>query len=81
MGPDGRRKWHRLTQAGFTNDGTARAGVRLDYRGGLTPDKKGVFLQMGGFFNENTPYGSRFTCEPPAAQEPPVIDWEGLKRL
>ena len=74
-------KWHRLTQAGFTNDGTARAGVRLDYRGGLTPDKKGVFLQMGGFFNENTPYGSRFTCEPPAAQEPPVIDWEGLKRL
>ena len=66
-------KWHRLTQAGFTNDGTARAGVRLDYRGGLTPDKKGVFLQMGGFFNENTPYGSRFTCEPPAAQEPPVI--------
>lgn len=74
-------QWHRITRGSFSNDATARAGVRRDFAGGLTPDRKGFYLQMGGFFNESTPYGTRFTSEPPATSTPPQIDFEALERL
>ena len=76
---DGR--WVRPEGASFSNDGTARAGVRLDYAGGLTPDGQALFLQMGGFFNGNTAAGTRFKMHAADAAQPPQIDWEALKKL
>lgn len=75
---DGR--WLRPEGATFTNDGTARAGVRLDYAGGTTPDGQALFLKMGGFFNGNTAGGTRFQL-PAGQQTPPQIDWEALGKL
>lgn len=71
-------KWTRLTDANFTHDATARAGVRLDYQGGKTDDNR-FYLKMGGFFNESVPMGTKFHCEPTG--EEPQIDWEALKLL
>lgn len=71
-------KWTRLTDANFTHDATARAGVRLDYQGGKTDDNR-FYLRMGGFFNESVPMGTKFHCEPTG--EEPQIDWEALKLL
>lgn len=51
---DGR--WTPVTNATFTHDATATAGVRRDYRGGTLGDK--FFLQMGGFFTPSTPMGT-----------------------
>lgn len=76
---DGR--WVRPTQVRFTNDGTAQAGVRLDYRGGLTPDSTACYLQMGGFFNERTAGGTTFRLHTPDGAVPPAIDFEALGRL
>lgn len=71
-------KWTRLTDATFTHDATAKAGVRLDYQGGNTDDNR-FYLKMGGFFNESVPMGTKFHCEPTG--QAPEIDWEALKRL
>lgn len=54
--------WSELTEAMFTYDATARAGARMDYRGGVTGDN--FFLQNCGFFNESTPFKSMYTRQP-----------------
>ena len=69
-------KWTRITDATFTHDATASAGVRLDYQGGETKDNR-FYLMMGGFFNESVSMGTQFHCEPTC--QAPEIDWEALK--
>ncbi|MDR2968656.1 MAG: DUF3472 domain-containing protein [Tannerellaceae bacterium] len=54
--------WIELTEGVFTNDATARAGVRMDYAGGVEGDA--FFLKNGGFFNDCTEYKSVFTRQP-----------------
>lgn len=71
-------KWTRITDATFTHDATASAGVRLDYQGGETKDNR-FYLMMGGFFNESVFMGTQFHCEPTG--QAPEIDWEALKQL
>ena len=71
-------KWTRITDATFTHDATASAGVRLDYQGGETKDNR-FYLMMGGFFNESVSMGTQFHCEPTG--QVPEIDWEALKQL
>lgn len=71
-------KWTRITDATFTHDATANAGVRLDYQGGETKDNR-FYLMMGGFFNESVSMGTQFHCEPTG--QAPEIDWEALKQL
>lgn len=71
-------KWTRITDATFTHDATASAGVRLDYQGGETKDNR-FYLMMGGFFNESVSMDTQFHCEPTG--QAPEIDWEALKQL
>ena len=71
-------KWTRITDATFTHDATASAGVRLDYQGGETKDNR-FYLMMGGFFNESVSMVTQFHCEPTG--QAPEIDWEALKQL
>lgn len=71
-------KWTRITDATFTHDATASAGVRLDYQGGETKDNR-FYLMMGGFFNESVSMGTQFHCEPTG--QAPEIDWKALKQL
>lgn len=71
-------KWTRITEATFTHDATASAGVRLDYQGGETKDNR-FYLKMGGFFNGNTSMGTKLQCEPTG--KAPEIDWEALEKL
>lgn len=71
-------KWTRITEATFTHDATASAGVRLDYQGGETKDNR-FYLKMGGFFNANTAMGTKLQCEPTG--KAPEIDWEALEKL
>lgn len=71
-------KWTRINDASFSHDGTAAARVRLDFKGGETDDNR-YYLQMGGFFNDWIPYGTKFHTEPTGTA--PVIDWEALKKL
>ncbi|MCC8174092.1 MAG: DUF3472 domain-containing protein [Odoribacter sp.] len=70
--------WTELTEANFTYDNTARAGVRLDYQGGLTIDGY-FYLKNCGFFFENTEYNSKFNR--PASNVNPVIDFDMLENL
>lgn len=74
-------KWVRPEAAVFTCDGTARAGVRLDYAGGVAPDGQALYLKMGGFFDESVEGGSRFpmpSCEGCTA---PRVNFKKLKKL
>ncbi len=70
--------WYRIANAVFTHDATAAAGVRKDYAGGVT-DEGDFFLKNCGFFDEFTPYGTRF--ESTAAGTQPEIDFEALQAL
>lgn len=70
--------WKELTDATFTYDNTAAAQVRVDYAGGTTENGK-FFLKNCGFFNENTPYRSKFTR--PAQGEQPQIDLKALETI
>ena len=56
-------EWIELTEAIFTFDETARAGVRKDYAGGVAEDGN-FFLKNCGFFNNSTPFRSTFTRKP-----------------
>lgn len=76
LGKDG--KWHELTEANFTYDNTARAGVRLDYQGGLLNNNR-FYLKNGGFFNQSTEYNTKFRRLPEMRQ--PDIDFDSLERL
>lgn len=70
--------WYELTDAVFTHDATASAGVRLDYQGGLI-DGERFYLKNGGFFNENTKLRTPFTRKETGKQ--PVIDFEALDSI
>ena len=74
-------KWVRPVSAGFTTDATGRAGVRLDYAGGLTPDGSALYLQMGGFFDQNVAHGTRFPLPAYDGQQPPKLNFKALKKL
>lgn len=74
-------KWVRPESAIFTNDGTARAGVRLDYAGGVTPDGDALFLKMGGFFDENVKGGTSFPMPAYQGKSTPKINFKALKKL
>lgn len=76
LGTDG--VWREITQGSFSHDGTASAGVRKDYQGGVE-GKKGFYLKNCGFFNESTTYGTRF--ERPAKGKQPKIDFTSLEKL
>lgn len=71
-------QWKELTEARFSHDATAGAGVRRDYQGG-TNGKKGFYLKNCGFFNEPTAGGTKF--ERPASGKHPEIDFESLEKL
>ena len=71
-------KWIPLTEARFTHDATAKAGVRLDYQGGETNDNR-FYLKMGGFFDESVPMGTKFNRKPIGSE--PQIDWQVLETL
>lgn len=70
-------EWIELTEGMFTHDATAKAGVRMDYAGGI--DDKSFFLQNGGFFNESTPFKSIFTRT--ANGTIPDIDFNALEAI
>lgn len=72
-------KWIEGTEARFTYDATAKAGVRLDYQGGYDKNRNEFFLRNCGFFSESTEFGSTFSRE--KENQPPVIDFEALKKL
>lgn len=74
-------KWVRPKAAIFTNDGTARAGVRLDYAGGVAPDGQALFLKMGGFFDENVQGGTRFPLPSYDGCKTPDVNFKKLKKL
>lgn len=74
-GVDG--KWREMTQATFTYDATAAAGVRQDYAGGSLGDK--FYLKNCGFFNENSEYKS--VSERTANGKEPVINFSMLEKL
>lgn len=71
-------KWTALTEAVFTNDATARAKKRMDYRGGLEGENY-FFLQNCGFFDGNTELFSKF--ERKGANKRPSIDFKKLKNI
>lgn len=62
--------WIELTDAIFTFDATANAGVRKDYGGGI--EKNSFYLKNCGFFDQSTPYKSTFTRK--AMGKKPVTD-------
>lgn len=66
--------WIELIEGVFTHDATARAGVRMDYKGGVENDA--FFLQNGGFFDDYTEYKSLFTRQPKGKR--PDVDLEAL---
>lgn len=70
--------WREITEAKFSHDATAGAGVRKDYQGGMK-GKKGFYLKNGGFFNEFTTYGVKF--DRPSSSKHPEIDFEALEKL
>lgn len=70
-------QWIELTKGTFTCDATGNAGVRKDFAGGVNNGM--FFLKNCGFFNETTPYRSKF--ERPAQGKIPQIDWEELEKL
>lgn len=74
-------KWVRPEAAMFTNDGTARAGVRLDYAGGVTPDGQALFLKMGGFFDGNVKGGTCFALPAYEGRKAPKVNFKALKKL
>lgn len=69
-----------LTGAEFTCDNTARSGVRVDYAGGLSEDKKAFFLKNCGFFNETTPYRTPLERKS-SGKTAPLINFSALEKL
>lgn len=63
--------WHELTEARFSCDDTGARGVRIDFAGKVSSDKKRFSLRNCGFFNGMTPDGSVFSRE--ASNTPPEI--------
>ena len=76
---DGR--WVRPDYAIFTHDATGKAGVRLDYAGGLDPDNKALYLKMGGFFDQHVEHGTRFDLPTYENQKFPKVNFKSLAKL
>jgi len=72
-------RWKEGTEARFSFDATARAGVRLDYGGGYDKAQNRFFLRNGGFFDDRVAFGTPFTRTP--ENIPPDIDFEALGEL
>ncbi len=71
-------QWREVTEAVFTNDATAREGIRLDYAG--WGDGKGFWLQNCGFFDDNTAFGTRME-RTNGKGTPPEVDFGELVGL
>jgi hypothetical protein len=71
-------KWHKVKNAKFTADATARKESRLDYMGGI--ENNDFFLKNCGFFDETTSMNSMFSKSEENIK-PPQIDFEKLKYL
>lgn len=76
---DTKGNWHDITLGTFTFDATARAGVRVDYDGGVAKDNTVFYLKNCGFFNKNVEYKSQYTRK--GSTTPPVIDFEALENI
>jgi len=72
-------RWIEGSEARFSYDATAGAGVRRDYGGGYDKGQNCFLLRNGGFFNENTAFGTSFNRV--AGGNPPTIDFDALERL
>jgi len=72
-------KWIEATEAKFSYDATAKAGVRLDYGGGYDEASNRFYLKNGGFFFESTPLGSKFNRR--EEKTPPSIRFDELDLL
>lgn len=69
-------EWISGSEASFTYDATAKAGVRIDYQGGYDSQSNRFFLRNCGFFNDSTGFMSKFRRI--AGNQPPVIDFDAL---
>lgn len=76
---DTKGTWHDVTEGIFTFDATARAGVRVDYDGGVTNNDTVFYLKNCGFFNKNVAYKSQFTRK--GSTTAPTIDFEELENI
>lgn len=74
---DGR--WIENSNASFSHDATAKAGVRLDYQGGYDESRNAFYLKNCGFFNESTKFGTAFQRN--QAINYPQIDFGTLEKL
>lgn len=72
-------EWMEACESVFTYDETARKQVRLDYRGGYSKPANRFYLQNCGFFNESTPYESKFTRK--KENRIPKINFSELEKL
>ncbi len=72
--------WYELTEGRFVCDDTGKAGVRSDYAGGVSEDKKQFFLRTGGFFNGDASQGARFE-RAPSGKRAPMINFAALERM
>ena len=72
-------EWMEANESVFTYDETARKQARLDYQGGYNKQENAFYLQNCGFFNESTPYKSKFTRK--KENKVPNIDFEQLEKL
>lgn len=69
-------EWIPATEAMFTYDNTAKAGVRIDYQGGYNPHTNKFFLKNCGFFSDSTEFRSRFHRT--VNKEAPIINFDSL---
>jgi hypothetical protein len=69
--------WHRLTEARFTGDATARGRHRLDYGGGV--NGAAFVLRNGGFFDTPTALDRTFS-RTPSDLAAPAVDFDALPR-
>lgn len=74
-------KAYEITEADFSVDATGNAGVRLDYAGGLSDDKKSFFLKNCGFFNELTESGTPFERKSLGTKAAPIVNFKALDAL
>lgn len=70
-------QWIEMTEGTFTGDNTAKAGVRMDYAGGL--ENNAFYLMNGGFFNDNVTLNTVFNRS--ATGNKPTVDLSELEDL
>lgn len=72
-------KWIAGDKSSFSHDATAKAGVRIDNKGGYNAEENKFFLQNCGFFSDSTSFGEKFESNPDNVA--PEIDFDLLDRL